>query len=175
MKILEMIWAESVNGVIGKDNKLPWHNKHDLNFFRKTISNKVLIVGRKTYESLPKSIIDGRLSKHIIVLTKSRDKLSIVHPSVNVMIAHDKGQAYSHLLQFPLSTGIVIGGKEIYDLFMPLANRLFVTTIDGYHEGDTTAPFKPSNFKVVDVEWPGDGCMVHVFEDEDFIRFRNRN
>ncbi len=128
--MLSFVTAVAKNKVIGKDNKLPWHLPNDLKFFRqKTLSgSKTMIMGRKTFESLPK-VLPGR--KHIVL---TRDKNYRVNDE-NVQITHD----LEDLMPYVHSDEeyFVIGGAEIFKMLMPHTERMYITEIHEEFEGDT--------------------------------------
>ena len=113
------IVARSENGVIGKDGGLPWHCKGDLQFFKRTTMDRKIVVGRTTYEGLPP--LKGR---DIFVLTR------------NPNARFKNAAAVSNPADIP-ADAIVCGGAAIYDLMIPLCDRLLVTTVKKTVEGDT--------------------------------------
>jgi dihydrofolate reductase len=134
---LHLILARAANGVIGKDGKMPWHLPEDLANFKKITLGKPVIMGRKTWESLPAAFkpLPGRLN---IVVTRQKD-----WSAEGAKVANSLFEAMN---MCPLDGHAwVIGGAEIYKLAMPLATTAVVTEIDAPFEGDTFAPqFGPS-------------------------------
>lgn len=134
--IIEAIWAQSKNGIIGKANRLPWARQdEDIRFFREKIQGKTLIVGRKTFESLPGSIKYGDKASTIIILTNSLTEPA----SDNLHLAHSVEEALEIWKKLG-KTGIVAGGKQVYDLMMPHTSLAYVSDIDVNVDGDTEAP-----------------------------------
>ena len=124
--------AVAKNNVIGKDNKLLWHISEDLKRFKRITSNKKMIMGRKTFESLP-GILPNR--EHIVV---TRDK-SFKVDSDKVTIVHD----LNSLLEKYSSCEdeiFVIGGAEIYKQLLPYTQKIYLTKIDETFDGDTYFP-----------------------------------
>ena len=121
-----LIVARAVNGVIGRGGKLPWHISEDLKRFKRLTSGTVMIMGRRTFDSLP-GVLPGR--RHI-VLTRDRD-----WRAEGAEIAHSVDEAMDLAGDRPVS---VIGGAEIFDLFMPVATRIELTEVLAEIEGDTT-------------------------------------
>jgi dihydrofolate reductase len=128
MADLFLIYARARNGVIGRDNRLPWHLPADLRHFKALTLGKPMIMGRKTFESFP-APLPGR--RHI-VLTRDR---GWARPGAEV--AHDVDQALA--MAGPGEVAIV-GGAEIYALFMQRATRVELTEVELEAEGDTTMP-----------------------------------
>ncbi|WP_049872520.1 dihydrofolate reductase, partial [Listeria innocua] len=123
------VWAQDRAGNIGKDNKMPWHLPGDLQFFKKTTTGKTLVMGRKTYESLGKALPNRKT----IVLTRDSelqlDDAEILHSRDEVLALAETGE--------PI---YVVGGAEIYRLFMDVADKLIVTKIDAEFDADTAFP-----------------------------------
>jgi dihydrofolate reductase len=123
-----LVLARATNGVIGVDGKLPWHIPADLRHFKQLTKGRPMIMGRKTFDSLP-GLLDGR--RHI-VLTRDPD-----WAEEGAEIARSPEEALK------LANGphvCVIGGAEIYALFLPLADRIELTEIDARPDGDTSLP-----------------------------------
>ena len=125
---ITLIVARAQNGVIGRDGKLPWHIPPDLKRFKALTMGSVMVMGRRTFESLP-GLLPGR--RHI-VLTRDRDWSA---PSVEV--AHDVDQALEVAGEERVS---VIGGAEIFELFLPLVDRIELTEVLADVPGDTAMP-----------------------------------
>ncbi|WP_348622777.1 dihydrofolate reductase [Paenibacillus peoriae] len=126
---ISMIWAMAQNGVIGRDNKLPWHLPRDMAFFKEQTINKTVLMGRKTWESFGGKSLPNRRN---VVLT--RDQCYRVE---GAEVIHSLEEGLQLAKQEEL---MVIGGAEIYALFWPHADRLIVTRIEETFEGDTTFP-----------------------------------
>ena len=129
---LNLIFARARNGVIGNNNTLPWHLPEDLAHFKATTLGQPVIMGRKTWDSLPPKFrpLPGRMN---IVVTRQSD-----WRSDGAHVAHSVEEALS--LCPPDAQPWVIGGAELYRLAMPLATRVVVTEIDADFEGDAYAP-----------------------------------
>ena len=123
-----IVVARAQNGTIGKDNSLPWHIPADLKRFKALTMGSVMVMGRRTFESLP-GLLPGR--RHI-VLTRNRDW----RPE-GVEIAHDEDEALALAGDGPLS---VIGGAEIFALFLPQATRIELTEVLADYDGETAMP-----------------------------------
>ncbi len=133
--ILSLIAAVADNGVIGRDNDLPWRLPADLKRFKSLTMGKPMIMGRKTWNSIGRPL-PGRAS---IVVT--RDAGFAVE---GALVAHDAGQARTLAEQAATELGadeiMVIGGAAIYRLFLPDADRLYLTEIHMDAVGDTHFP-----------------------------------
>ena len=125
---LFLIVARAENGVIGRDGGLPWHLPADLKHFKALTMGSAMIMGRRTFDSLP-GLLPGR--RHI-VLTRDRDWRA---PGVEV--ANDVEGALALAGDEPTA---VIGGAEVFALFLDRADRIELTEIVGAVDGDTIMP-----------------------------------
>ncbi|MDP1734888.1 MAG: dihydrofolate reductase [Sulfuritalea sp.] len=129
--ILTLIAAVASNGVIGIDNRLPWRLPADLKRFKALTLGHTVIMGRKTWESLPASFrpLPGRRNVVITRNASYRAEGATVATSLPAAIAAaGNGEAF------------VIGGAELYAAALPLADRLQLTEIDAAFDGDTHFP-----------------------------------
>ena len=120
-----IVIARATNGVIGREGKLPWHLPADLKRFKALTMGSVMVMGRKTFESLP-GLLPGR--RHI-VLTRDPN-----WSAAGAEVVHSVEEALAAAAGEPLS---VIGGADIFRLFLPLADRLELTEVLADVEGDT--------------------------------------
>jgi dihydrofolate reductase len=126
---LSLIVAQGRNRVIGSAGQLPWRLKDDLAHFKRTTMGAPVIMGRKTWESLPKRPLPGR--PNIVI---SRDwnydaAEARVYSSLSPAINAAKAMA----LRAGQSEVFVIGGAAIYELALPLADRIYLTEVDATH------------------------------------------
>ena len=135
---LHLIFARSANGVIGKDNTIPWRLPEDMAHFRELTMGAPVLMGRKTWDSLPPKFrpLPGRMN--IVVTRQPGWQAEGAHPAASLEEA------------LRLCAGApdawVAGGAEIYRQALPLADTAFVTEIDADFEGDAFAP-------VLDAHW----------------------
>jgi len=127
------VLARAANGVIGRDGGMPWHLPADLRHFKALTKGHPMLMGRKTFETLP-GLLPGR--RHI-VLTRDRD-----WRAEGAEVVHDIESAISAANAPILS---IVGGAEIYALALPYADRIELTEIDATPDGDTVVPpFDPA-------------------------------
>ncbi|MBB3878012.1 dihydrofolate reductase [Sphingomonas pseudosanguinis] len=126
--MIVFVLARARNGVIGRDGKLPWHLPADLKHFKAQTMGKPMIMGRKTFESFP-APLPGR--RHIVL---TRDPHWAAE---GAEVAHDVDAALA--LAGPGEVAI-IGGAEIFALFLPRADRIELTEIDAAPKGDAVVP-----------------------------------
>jgi dihydrofolate reductase len=155
------VLARARNGVIGRNGDLPWRIPADLKHFKALTQGAPMLMGRKTFESLP-GLLPGR--RHI-VLTRDRnwraDGAEVVHEVDEAIAAAGDSQRLS-----------VVGGAEIYALLLPHADRIELTEVDDAPEGDTIVPaFDPAL-------WREDAREVHPAADSRpgfaFVTLRRR-
>ena len=129
--MLSLIVAKAKNNTIGKDNKLLWHISDDLKRFEELTTGHVIIMGRKTFESLGR-VLPNR--KHIVFSQNPDFKVN----DENVEIVHSMLQLQEYIEDD--KENFVIGGAMIYNLLMPYVKKMYVTEIDKDFEGDTFFP-----------------------------------
>tara|TARA_B100000212_G_C27200130_1_gene458372 strand:- start:125 stop:613 length:489 start_codon:yes stop_codon:yes gene_type:complete len=139
---ISLIAAMDKNNLIGSSNQIPWHIPGELKRFREITMGRPVIMGRKTHESIGKPL-DGRVN---IVLTKNQN------------LRFDGVQCYSKLEDIFNSLKneeeiFVIGGSQIYEITLPLANRLYITMINEEYSGDTWFPkIDFSEWKIIEMK-----------------------
>lgn len=129
--ILSAIVAISNNDVIGKDNELPWYLPADLKYFKKITINHPVIMGRKSYEAIGQPLP----KRTNIVLTRDPYYLSS-----NILVAHSLEEALALAYDLDSEEVFVIGGAMIFESCFPFLDRLYITEIHAYFEGDTYFP-----------------------------------
>ena len=119
--------ARADNGVIGRDGQLPWRLPADLKRFKAQTMGRAMVMGRKTFESFP-SPLPGR--RHIVL---TRDP---AWTAEGAEVAHTPAAA----LALAGDDVAVIGGAEVFALFLPQADRIELTEVHGHYTGDATVP-----------------------------------
>ncbi len=128
--LISLVYAQSRNGIIGNKGGLPWRLPSDLKRFKAVTMGKPIIMGRKTWDSLPRKPLPGRIN---IILTRQHAFAA-------------KGATVAATVEAALDAAgtapevCVIGGAEIYSAFLPRAHRIYLTEINLDAEGDTPAP-----------------------------------
>ena len=138
------IWAEDEQALIGKDGRLPWHLPIELQHFKKTTMDQVILMGRKTFDGMNRRVLPGRTS---IILTRDlnehseNDKVLIMH-SLEEVLDWYKNQDKSLF---------ITGGAEMFELFEPHLELFYRTIVHEKFEGDAYFPqtFDFSKFKLV--------------------------
>ena len=166
--IVSAIAAVAANRVIGKDNDLVWSLPDDMRFFQQTTTGHHIVMGRKNYESLPAKWqpLPNRTN---IVVTRQKD-LRIE----GVLITHSVQEALDLAREAGETEVFIIGGGEIYEISMPLLDRMYCTEIHSDFEGDTYFPaFDKSEWKEVSRDFhPIDDRHAHSFDFVIYERSR---
>lgn len=150
---ISLIVAMSQNRVIGKDNQLPWRLPADMKLFRNLTMGKAVVMGRKTYESMGRPL-PGR--QNIIL---SRDE---TYQAEGCQVVHSPAEALSVAESEEV---MVIGGATIYELFLPGADRIYLTLIEAQLNGDTYFP-------VIDpVLWQETARLTHEADEHNAYRY----
>ena len=134
--VLALVAARARNGVIGRDGALPWRLKSDMALFKATTLGKPVIMGRKTWDSLPKKPLPGRTN-----LVLSRDgtfepKGAVVCDRFDQAMSMAREQA----AEDEVDEVCVIGGTALFALAMPKAKRLYLTEVEAEVDGDAEFP-----------------------------------
>ena len=139
--IISLIAAVSENNVIGKDNKLPWHLPTDMKYFRDTTMGHCVIMGRKNYDSIPLKYrpLDGRTN---IVVTRKKD-----FKADGCIVVNSIEDALNECKKKNETEVFIIGGADIYNQTIGLADRIHYTKIQHAFDGDAFFPILKT------VEW----------------------
>lgn len=145
------------NGLIGRENDLPWHLPDDLRWFRDRTMGKPCIMGRKTYESLPDRYrpLPGRLN---IVVTRNT-----AYEAPGAVVVHSFDEALR--AAGDAEEIIVAGGADLFHAFMSLVDRLYLTRVHGAAEGDVYFPdYDPAQWReIYRQEHPADERHDYAF------------
>ncbi len=155
--------AVARNGVIGRKGDLPWRIGSDLRRFKQITMGKPVIMGRKTWESLPRRPLAGRLN---IVVTRHKD-----YKAEGAAVVANVHDALARASEARTEEICVIGGSDVFRQFLPLADRLYLTEVDLEPEGDVFfPPLDPTQWRETSREVhpraPGDdaGFVLRVLD-----------
>ncbi|MEU5263805.1 dihydrofolate reductase [Amycolatopsis sp. NPDC021455] len=125
--MIGLVWAQAANGVIGRDGALPWHLPEDLKHFRTVTAGSAVLMGRRTWESLPPRFrpLPGR--RNLVLSATPQDGVE-TFADLPAALAAVTGDLW------------VIGGAAVYRAALPFADRIVVTEIRESFDGDTYAP-----------------------------------
>jgi dihydrofolate reductase len=124
MSEIVLVVAIADNGVIGKDGGIPWHISEDMKRFKAMTMGHTLVMGRKTWDSLPKKPLPGRVNMVVTRQTDWRAEGAVTASSLGQATAGTSG------------TVMVIGGAEIYERALPMASRVELTEVHQAFDGD---------------------------------------
>lgn len=136
-KQISIIVAIAANNAIGKDNDLLWHISKDLKRFKEITKGHYIVMGKRTYYSLPVRPLPHRTS---LIITDIENEVID-----NCLMAYSIDDAISKM--DPDNENFIIGGGSIYKQFMPIADKLYITRVHKEFEGDTFYP------EISDKEW----------------------
>nr|AIA14953.1 Dihydrofolate reductase [uncultured bacterium] len=163
--ILSMIVAASENGVIGKDGTMPWRLPAESAYFREVTLGHPVITGRKNYEAMGRPL-PGRLN---IVITRQTD----YEVPKGVIVVHSLAEALKLPQVQSEQEVFIIGGAEIYQQAMPLADKLYLTTVHAQIDGNTFFKYDPGQWQL---EWsqhhPADAENKYSFTLQRFQRIQ---
>ena len=159
--MVALVVAASENGIIGKDNRLPWHMPADLKHFKKLTTGHTVVMGRKTFESIGKALPQRR---NIVVTRQpgyAAEGCTVVH-SLREALAIDADDLF------------VIGGAAIYEQALPDAGRIYLTRIHENFEGDTYLfPIDPNHWSETErADFDADERNPHAYS---FITYERRS
>ncbi len=135
MKVSLIVAMDSNRG-IGKNNDLMWHLPADMNFFKETTKNQIVVMGRKNYDSIPEKYrpLPNRLN---VILTRNKD-----FKADNCLVFNTFDACLTHFEQENERKVFIIGGGEIYKMALDSnrLNEMFITYVDGVFDADTFFP-----------------------------------
>lgn len=155
--MLAYIWAEDLTGGIGIDGHLPWHLAADLKRFKEKTMNHPMIMGRRTFESLP-GILPGR--KHIVLTHSNLDAIDS-----NVKVVHSKEELDEWLTaQSKEQLSVIIGGATLFKMYRDQVDILYQTIVKENFQTDTQMPaINYANFKKIEDQCFDDSKLKYEF------------
>lgn len=125
---ISAICAIDDNNGIGKNNSIPWYNPADLRFFKSFTINKIVIMGRNTWISLPKKPLPQRINV-VMTTTALSEKPDRVFSNIDTALATLHSE-------YPLKDIVVIGGSKLYESMLPHIDEFIITKVNGQHDCD---------------------------------------
>lgn len=129
--MLQAIWAQDQNGLIGKDDQMPWHLPSDLAYFKKLTSGNTLIMGRKTFVGMGSRPLPNRQT---VILSRNEE-----YNPAGVTVLHSVEEVL-HLVNKQTTPVFIAGGAMLYQTFLPYCDVLYRTVIEASFSGDTYFP-----------------------------------
>lgn len=134
---MELIVAKNNQNAIGKNGDLMWNLPKDLQRFRKLTQNQIVVMGRKTYDSLPGGPLKNRIN---VIITRNPNKYHQNVKDVYFISLSESHRILMDLQERSHKTIFIMGGSDIYKYFYPQCNILHITEVDNDEEGDTYFP-----------------------------------
>lgn len=161
-KKITIIAAIAENGIIGDHNEMLWHISADLKRFKKLTSGHTVVMGNKTFQSLPVRPLPKRTN---IVMTRDKNRIA-----ASCIMAHSLEDAVEKMDRE--GENFVIGGGDIYAQFLPLAQKLFITRVHRSFTGDTFFPeISPDEWELVEnLHFDGDPQNEFSYSFETYLR-----
>ncbi len=162
--LISIIVAIAQNGAIGKDNQLLWHISNDLKRFKAITAGHTVLMGKRTYESLPNGALPKR--RNIVLTDKAGEQI----PGCETAHSMDDALAMTEAEK----EVFVIGGGSVYAQFLPMADRLYLTIVEKDFEADTFFPaidfrqWEQTKKEVVDNDSQND--FVYRFENYQRVK-----
>lgn len=132
-KEISFVWAEDLQGNIGYKGKLPWRLPNDLKFFKEVTSYKPIVMGRKTFESFP-NLLPNRLH---VVLTRNQQLKTLYRDNPQVIVYNSVEDIKKWMDKLQVPEVCIIGGAEIFDIFVDSVTKLYRTQVNHVFNGDT--------------------------------------
>lgn len=158
--IISLIVAAAENNVIGANNKMLWHIPEDFKHFKNITMGKPCVMGRKTFESIVTSLgkpLPGRVN---IVISRKNTQYS------GALTCKDLDEAIDQASKTGTDEIMIIGGAQIYELALPLADKIYLTRVHQSPEGDTSFPALSND------DWELQDAQVHA--THDFLTYTRR-
>lgn len=146
--MIKMIWAQTSDGLIGKDNSLPWSIKEEMQHFRSTTLHHNVLMGGKTFESMNYKGLPNRFN---YVLTRDPKKYE-KYASDHLIFITDKNKIINEFKNNPNGDIFIIGGSQIYELFFEDCDEIIRTIIKGQFDGNVYIKnFNYNNFDKINI------------------------
>ena len=147
---LSIVVAMGGNRLIGKDNHLPWHLPADLAFFKKLTTGNTILMGRKTFDSIGRPLPSRR---NIIITRNTNIEITGCEVVNSIEEALSLSQGETEVM--------VIGGAKLYQQILPIADRLYITQVEGEFDGDTYFPHYDED------DWLEVSCESHQPDEKN--------
>ena len=137
----ELIVAFNKKNVIGNNNTIPWYVPEDLHYFKNVTKDNIIIMGRKTFDSLPNGPLKNRI--HIVITSQKKPNTD----QVFYLSFEDSFEFVKHLQSITGKKLFIIGGSTIYNQYFEYCNKFHISLIDNDQDGDVLFPFTLNDFE----------------------------
>ena len=134
---MNLIVAFNNNNIIGNDNKIPWYIPEDLKLFQKTTKNHIIVMGRKTFESLPNGPLKNRIN---VVITNQTELYEKSNETLIYTNFSDSFELLKNLQKETQKEIFIIGGNTIYNQYFEYCSKFHISLINNEQHGDTNFP-----------------------------------
>lgn len=168
---INIIAAMDLDRSIAKDGVLPWHNSEEMKFFRSKTLNQIVLMGNNTAKSLPGGMLKDRMN---IVLTSDKNLYNIYHPYkfYYTDIDHALESIRLYARAHDLEDLWIIGGLSIYKSFIPIADKIYLSEIQGKYGGDLKFPHINMNVWNLKSKYsPHDSFKVYEYERKHILGY----
>lgn len=167
--MFEIVVACNERMVIGKDNTIPWNVKEDLAMFKTLTTGHILVMGRKTYESLPVKPLKNRYN---IVLTSEPDRYESKHDNLVFTNHENLDNILNNQMKKWGERVFVIGGSDIYKLFVDRCDKIHITVVDTLVDGDTYFPYALHDLRTIGFNLASSSNKVLSVSDNVTFQYR---
>lgn len=161
--MLISIAAMTTNRVIGKNNTLPRNIPEDLQRFKEFTTWHTVIMGRKTYESLPEVVRPLPNRHNIVISSHTNYHLSTTKENTSVKVMNSISECLDWCKKNSEQTIYIIGWSQIYNAFLPYCDKLYISEVKEWYEGDTYFPDFHNSFEEIEREW---------YQTHDFVIYK---
>lgn len=137
----ELIVAFNKKNVIGNNNTIPWYVPEDLKYFKNVTKDNIIIMGRKTFDSLPNGPLKNRI--HIVITSQKKQNTD----QVFYLSFEDSFEFVKHLQSITGKKVFIIGGSTIYKQYFEYCNKFHISLIDNDQDGNVLFPFTLNHFE----------------------------
>lgn len=164
---ISLIVAAAENNAIGKNNDLLWHLPNDMKFFKNTTWAMPVIMGRKTYESFDSEPLPGRYN---IVVSRQL----AIPDGKNAEHVYSTEEALTKAKEKDCKEVFIAGGQQIYQAFLPIADKIYITRVHAVLDGDVYFPaFDETQWeKVYQLDFPADEKHAFAYSFQTWVRKR---
>ncbi|MBX3252797.1 MAG: dihydrofolate reductase [Chitinophagaceae bacterium] len=164
--IISLIVAAAENNAIGKDNQMLWHLPNDFKFFKNTTWGMPVIMGRKTFLAMSGEPLPGRYN---IVISRQQDHGIHRH---DVWVVGSIEEALKKAESTDCKEVFIAGGGQIYDAYLPMADKIYITRVQAVLDGDAFFPEFDENQwdKVYQLDFPADDKHAYAYSFQTWVR-----
>lgn len=155
---VEAIIALDENYGMAKNGTIPWKNREDMKFFKKKTIENIVVMGSKTLLSLPNQTPLG--NRYNIILTNNKEYFSEKYSDYDNIIFYNYDELMNYINNVETDKTIyIIGGKQVYDLLIPICSKIWMSIIEGNYDCDLRLKLNLENYNIV--QQPAETFMLY--------------